>query len=70
MNINLKKLFMLKTIKEVKTDYSFDTFRHPELSEELRLGCKLGLDRWADTGCAGKHAHVEEFLLGKTVTAT
>ena len=71
MNINLQKVFMLKPIKEVKTDFSFDTFRHPELSEEeLRLGCKLELDSWADTGYAGKHAHVAEFVLGKTVIAT
>ena len=61
---------MLKTIKEVQTDYSFDTFRHTELSkEELRLGCELGLDNWADTGCTGKHAHVEEFVLDKKVAA-
>ena len=54
---------MLKTIKEVKTDYCYDSFRHPELLIEE-------LDSWADTGCAGDHAHVEEFVLGKTVTAT
>ena len=71
MKINLSELFMFKTIREVKTDYSYNTFRHPKLlKEELRLGCKLGLDSWADTGCAGKHAHVEEFVLGKTVTVT
>ena len=62
---------MLKTIRKVKTDYSYNTFRHPELlKEELGLGCKLGLESWADTGCAGKHAHVEEVVLGKTVIAT
>ena len=44
---------------------------HPKLlKEELSLGCKLGLDNWADTGCAEKHAYVEKFVLGKTVTAT
>ena len=37
--------------------------------EELRNGCRLGLHTWADTGCAGKHAYVEEFIIGKTVTA-
>ena len=62
---------MLKTIKGVKIEYSYDTFRHPELlKEELRLGCKLRLDSLVDTGCAGKHAHVEKFMLDKTVTAT
>ena len=71
MTINLHGLSMFKTIREVKTDYSYDTFRHPKLlKEELRLGCKLGLDSWADTGCAAKHTHVEEFVLGKTVIAT
>ena len=50
--------------------YSYNSFKHPELSaEELRLGCKLGLDSWADTGCSGRHAYVEEFVIGKTVTA-
>ena len=38
--------------------------------EELRLGCKLGLDSWADMGCSEKHAHVEEFVIGKSVTTT
>ena len=33
-------------------------------------GCKLGIDTWVDTCCAGKHAFVEEFVVGKTVTAT
>ena len=71
MKINLSDLFMFRIIREVKTDYSFNMFRHPKLlREELRLGCKLGLDSWADTGYAGKHAHVEEFVLGKTVMAT
>ena len=27
------------------------------------------MDTWADVGCAGKHAYVEEFIMGKTVTA-
>ena len=27
------------------------------------------MDIWADTGCSGKHAYVEESLIGKTVTA-
>ena len=71
MNINLQRLSAFKTIREVKTDYSYDKFRHPELlKEELRLGYKLGLYSWADTGCAVRHAHVEEFVLGKMVTAT
>ena len=37
--------------------------------EELKNGCKLGLDTWADTGCSGKHTYVKEFIIGKIVTA-
>ena len=38
--------------------------------DELKLGCKIGLDSWADTCCAGKHAYVDSFIEGKTVTAS
>ena len=49
---------------------STSNFRHPTLTdEEMRLGCRLGIDSWADTSCAGKHAHVLEFVEGRTVTA-
>ena len=49
---------------------STSNFRHPVLSdEETRLGCRLGIDSWADTCCAGRHAHVLEFVEGRTVTA-
>ena len=48
-----------------------DNFRHPPLTDkEHREGCRLGLDLWADTSCAGKHAFVEEFIEGRSVTAT
>ena len=61
---------MLSTIGRTRTHYG-DRFKHPRLSdEELRNGCRLGLDSWADTGCSGKHSYVEEFIEGKTVTAT
>ena len=30
----------------------------------------MGIDTWADTSCAGKHAHVVEFIEGLLVTAT
>ena len=36
---------------------------------ELQSGCKLGFDSFADTCCAGRHARVESFLEGRTVTA-
>ena len=30
----------------------------------------MGIDSWSDTGCAGKHAYVEEFIYGIPVNAT
>lgn len=46
-------------------------FRHPILTtEEHNNGCRLGIDSWADTCCAGKHCYVQEFVEGKTVTAS
>ena len=58
-------------IAKAVTNSHADNFRHPSLSDhEHEYGCKLGIDSWADTCCAGKHAFVEEFIEGKTVTAT
>lgn len=37
--------------------------------EEMKIGCKLGIDSWADTSCVGKHAYIESYVEGKTVTA-
>ena len=46
-------------------------FRHPTLSPtQLKEGCRLGWDTWADTSCSGKHAYVDSFVEGKNVTAT
>ena len=58
-------------IAKTNTKFNMSSFRHPKLSDEDHTnGCKLGIDTWADTCCAGKHAFVEEFIVGKTVTAT
>ena len=38
--------------------------------EELKNGCRLGFDSYADTCCAGRHARVESFIEGKTVSAS
>ena len=38
--------------------------------DELRTGCKLGFDSYADTCCAGRHARVESIIEGKTVSAS
>ena len=57
--------------KTTTAAHAIDSFRHPILNTREHLeGCRLGIDSWADTGCAGKHAFVEEFVEGKTVTAT
>lgn len=54
-----------------KSHFDYDSFRHPSLTkEEQNTGCKLGLDSWADTFCAGRHCFVEEFIANKSVTAT
>ena len=64
------KISIVRSIRELNTASSIDNFRNPKLNtKELRNSCKLGLDTWADTGCLGKHAYVEEFIVGKTVTA-
>lgn len=55
----------------MQSAFDINTFVHPVLSyTEAQFGTKLGLDTWADTGCSGKHAFVEEFIEGRTVTAT
>ena len=36
--------------------------------EELKVGYKLGIDSWADTCCVDKHAYIESYVEGKTVT--
>ena len=46
-------------------------FHHPLLSaEEMKLGFRLGLDSWADTGCSGKNAYVDEFVEVKSFNVT
>ena len=35
----------------------------------MRNGCRLGIDSFADTCVAGKHAHVIEFIDGKEISA-
>ena len=66
------KISLVSTvIAKATTKLDTETFRHPTLSEEQQKnGCRLGLDSWADTSCSGKHAFVDEFILGKSVTAT
>ena len=63
---------LLSVIAKTRSScHNINNFRHPTLSqEEHRSGTRLGIDSWADTSCAGKHAYVEEFIVGKTITAT
>ena len=43
----------------------------PTLSDdEMKNGCKLGIDSWADTCCAGKHAHIDSFVEGRVVNVS
>ena len=65
------RALVTRIAKASTQSFDIDSFRHPTLSNKEHLdGCKLGIDSWADTCCAGKHAYVEEFVEGKTVTAT
>ena len=50
--------------------FNTTTFTHPRLSEEeMRNGCRIGIDSFADTCVAGKHAHVIDFIKGKEISA-
>jgi hypothetical protein len=56
---------------KTSTTNTITNFRHPSLTpEELFNGTRLGIDSWADTSCAGKHAYVESFVEGKTANAS
>jgi hypothetical protein len=68
---NFKIKAIVTRISKTTTNHKSQTFRHPTLSpSEQENGCKLGIDSWADTCCAGKHCYVQEFVDGKTVTAS
>ena len=61
---------MCSKIVKNSTQVNHHQFRHQELyKEEILKGCCLGIDSWDDTGCAGKHVYVEEFISGRTVNA-
>ena len=66
-------LSQVSSIKfKVSTTHTISSgrFIQPHLSpHEWTNGCKLGFDTWADTCCAGKHAHVFSIVEGKTVQA-
>jgi len=46
------------------------SFSHPKLTDqEMNDGCRLGIDSFANTCVAGKHAHVIDFIKGKEISA-
>ena len=48
--------------------FATDVFHCPILSEAEHLNVfRLGIDTWADTACARKHAFVEECFMGKFI---
>ena len=62
---------MFSKIAKTSTQVNHDQLRHHKLSKgELLEGCRLGIDSWANTVCASKHAYAEEFIFGRTVNAT
>ena len=62
---------MFSNIANNCTHINHDQFCHQKLSKaDIFKSCLLGIDFWADTGCADKHAYFEEFISGRTVKAT
>ena len=64
------RAFLTTTISAARSNFDIESFVHPTLTPvEHQRGTRLGIDMWADTNCAGKHAYVEEFVVDKFVTA-
>ena len=62
---------MFSSLFRVVNIASSRTHKHIQLSKkEMSEGCKLGLDSWADTSCVGRHAHIDTYVDGKSVTAS
>ena len=59
------RLENMSTISVARCEQSWIQYKLND--EELRNGCKLGFDLYADTCCAGKHAWIESFVEGKMV---
>ena len=62
------RLENVSTISVARREQSWIQYKLND--EELKNGCKLGFDSYADTCCAGKHARIESFIEGKTVSAS
>ena len=70
-SLSINSLYSIIAKASSKLRFNIDRFRHPIITpREESMGCKLGIDSWADTCCAGRHAFVEEFVEGKIVNAT
>ena len=62
---------MFSSLFRIVNIASTRTHKHIQLTkEEMLNGCKLGLDSWADTSCVGRHAHIDTYVDGKSVTAS
>ena len=57
------------TKSSVVSAYASHPQRHDLSADELRDGCLLGIDSWADTSVVGRHAFINTFIDGKSVTA-
>lgn len=73
-HINQRKVSRINTILSIHnrstTISSTHVHKHLKLSKtEMAHGCKLGLDSWADTCCIGRHAHIDSYVDGRSVTA-
>ena len=71
----VSNVFALHSVYErfatVASTKSGRKFAQPVLTqEEMRNGSRLGFDSYPDTCCAGRHARVESFIEGKSVTAS
>jgi hypothetical protein len=61
---------MLSSIhKSARVSASSTSYKINLSPDEMKDGCKLGIDSWADMCCVGKHAHIDSYVDGKTVTA-
>ena len=65
VNTILSRIIKSFSISTTSTSFT----RHILTKEEMDLGCKAGLDTWADTCCVGKHVYVREVIEGKLANA-
>lgn len=69
VSINAFTSSMIASASRQSYDLKLPRYNPLLTDDELKEGCKLGIDSWADTSCAGKHAYIDAVVEGKTVTA-